>query len=87
MHIGVDELDVVGAGRRGVAAGDFEKRLAAVDAEHRTVRPDPLGQLDRGVAEAAADIHRPVTLAHFERRKYFRAVVGQAADQDVAVLG
>jgi len=66
-----------------VAPSVVEEGLAAVEPEHPARRPDPPGEQDRGVAEAAADVDRPVAGVHREAGKDQRAVVAQAIDEDV----
>lgn len=50
------------------------------------IRPYPLRQHDRRVAEAGARIHHTLAIVHLELREDRVAVLGKAANQHVLVL-
>ena len=55
----------------------------AIDAHRFAFRPDQLGDADRTVAKAAADIEHPVTGAIPATGQQFVAVTGQPRNQEV----
>jgi hypothetical protein len=83
LGIAAHQRDVVEAAGLDVLAGEVEEGVAAVDADDVALRADAPGQLDGGVAEAAADIEDAVARVHRQGGEHGLAVLGEPIDEDV----
>ena len=87
LHVAFYEADIAYTFGLGVGTAVLQECIATIDAEHGPFGTDTLGDLYCRIAEAAAYVHRFVARSNFQLRKYVGAMMVQAADENVTVLG
>ncbi len=61
LHVGREEARVPDDGCCGILFGRLYEVFRTIDADRMAIQSDQLGNLDRAVAEPAADVEHPVT--------------------------
>ena len=84
LGVAAREAQVLDPGLLAVSLRGGQEGVAAVHAHDLAFGPDDLGELDRGVAEPAADVEHAVPGPHRQLGEHHLAVTGQPLDENVA---
>ena len=83
LHVGDEEFRVANARGRGVLLARRDEALGAVDTDRFARRADEARDLDRAVAEAAADVEHALAGAEQAARQQFVAVSREPGHEQV----